>query len=113
VNSGRAKEKTMNKTISNILNENNHPVKILAPKSNNLRKLFLTAFLQVLLVSANTYFISRTAWIGIAICGFGISYLWTLNVKKISASSTLERVVYASGAMIGGLVGVLISKQIL
>ena len=50
---------------------------------------------------------------GIAVCGFGISYLWTLNVKKISAGSMLERFVYAGGAMIGGLVGVLISKMIL
>lgn len=103
----------MNKKITTIIAENDHPVKMLCRKNSNLRKLFITAFLQVLLVSANTYFISRVAWIGIAVCGFGISYLWTLNVKKISAGSTLERFVYAGGAMIGGLAGVLISKMIL
>jgi len=100
----------MNKTISNILNENNHPVKILAPKNSNLRKLFITAFLQVLLVSANAYFISRVAWLGVVVCGFGISYIWTLNVKKISASSQFERIAYASGASIGGVVGLALSK---
>ena len=37
-------------------------------------KLFLTAFMQVFLVSANTYFIAETFYPGIAIAGFGISY---------------------------------------
>jgi len=76
-------------------------------------RLFLTAFAQVLLVSANTYFISRIAWLGIAVCCFGISYLWTMNVRKISASKQSERIVYAIGAMLGGLCGVLFGKFIL
>lgn len=80
-------------------------------KQNDL-KLFTTAFMQVFLVSANTYFISQTAWIGIAICGFWISYLWTINVQKVTFGSVIDRVVYASGAMTGGLSGVIISKMI-
>ena len=76
-------------------------------------RLFVTAYFQVLLVSANTYFISRIAWIGIAFCSFGISYLWTLNVRKISASKTAERVIYSTGAMFGGITGVCIGKFIL
>jgi len=76
-------------------------------------RLFSTAYLQVLLVSANTYFISRIAWMGIAVCCFGISYLWTLNVKKISAGTQAERIIYATGAMFGGLTGVVIGKFIL
>lgn len=79
-------------------------------EKHNLIKLFVTAYIQVLLVSANTYFISRIAWLGIAICGFGISYTWTLNVKKISAGSTIERITYSTGAMLGGLCGVLVSR---
>ena len=75
--------------------------------------LFFTAYLQVLLVSANTYFISRVSWIGIAICSFGISYVWTMNVKRISVSSFADRMAYASGAMLGGLTGVLIGKHFL
>lgn len=78
-----------------------------------MKRLFITAFLQVAMVSANTYFISRVAWLGIAACGFGISYLWTVNVKKISASTTRERIAYASGAMFGGLTGVALGTMIL
>lgn len=100
----------MNKKITTIIAENDHPVNILNRKNSNLRKLFITAFLQVLLVSANAYFISRVAWFGVVACGFGISYIWTLNVKKISASSQLERIAYASGASIGGVVGLALSK---
>ena len=76
-------------------------------------KLFLTAFVQVFLVSANTYFISKTFWPGIAIAGFGISWLWTSNVKKISIGSKNDRFIYSTGAMIGGLAGVFLSKLIL
>ncbi len=78
-----------------------------------MKRLFITAFLQVAMVSANTYFISRIAWLGIAACGFGISYLWTVNVRKISASTTKERIAYASGAMLGGLAGVALGTIIL
>ncbi len=78
-----------------------------------LLTLFITAYLQVLLVSANTYFISNLAWIGIAIAGFGISYLWTINVKKIAISSIKQRLVYSTGAMCGGLSGVVLAKLIL
>jgi len=78
-----------------------------------MTRLFITAFLQVAMVSANTYFISRLAWIGIAACGFSISYLWTVNVRKISASTTRERLAYASGAMLGGLTGVALGSLIL
>lgn len=75
-------------------------------------KLFTTAFMQVFLVSANTYFISQAAWIGIAICGFWISYLWTINVQRVTFGNVIDRIIYASGAMMGGLLGVLVSKMI-
>lgn len=78
-----------------------------------MTKLFMTAFIQVFLVSANTYFISETSWIGIAIAGFGISYVWTGNVRKIAIGTTKERFIYSFGAMLGGLAGVLFSKTIL
>jgi hypothetical protein len=78
-----------------------------------MKKLFFTAFLQVFLVSANTYFISQTMFIGIAICGFMISYLWTLNVQKISIASKRERIIYSSGAMLGGLSGVWVVSELI
>lgn len=74
--------------------------------------IFLTGFAQVFLVSANTYFISRTTWAGIAVCGFGISYLWTINVRRVTLGTRSEQLTYATGAMIGGLVGVVLAKFI-
>ena len=74
--------------------------------------IFSTGFAQVLLVSANTYFISRTTWMGIAVCGFGISYLWTINVRRVTIGTRAEQLVYSTGAMLGGLTGVMIAKMI-
>jgi hypothetical protein len=74
--------------------------------------IFITGFAQVLLVSANIYFISKTSWPGIAICGFGISFLWSINVKKVSLGNRTEQVVYSTGAMMGGLAGVLLARLI-
>ena len=75
-------------------------------------KLFLTAFLQVLFVSANTYFLSQVNWIGVAICGYSISWLWSSNVRKVSIATTKERIVYSTGAMCGGLVGLYIATSL-
>jgi len=75
-------------------------------------KLFVTAFLQVFLVSANTWFISRLFWPGIATAGFGISYLWTINVRKVTIATTTDRLIYSGGAMLGGLAGVAIGSLI-
>ncbi|QHC84990.1 hypothetical protein AS589_09500 [Empedobacter brevis] len=77
-----------------------------------MSKLFITAFLQVFFVSANTYFIAKSNYLLVGVCGFIISWLWTSNVKKISTSTTTERIVYATGAAMGGLSGLLISKII-
>lgn len=76
-------------------------------------KLFLTAFMQVFLVAANTLFISKVFYIGVAIAGFLISFLWTYNVRRISIGSFKDRICYSSGAMIGGLSGVFLANQII
>jgi hypothetical protein len=75
-------------------------------------KLFLTAFLQVFFVSANTYMIANNYTIGIIICSFLVSYFWTINVKKISISNKKERILYSSGAMVGSIAGVIVSSLI-
>ena len=80
-----------------------------------MRKLaiiFITGFAQVFLVSANIYFISRTNWLGIAVCGFGVSFLWTFNVRKVVLGKRAEQMVYSIGAMAGGLAGVMAAKFI-
>ena len=73
-------------------------------------KLFTTAFLQVALISANTYFIAHKFFIGVVMAGFIISFLWSINVKRASTSSVKERLIYSSGACLGGLTGVVISS---
>jgi hypothetical protein len=75
-------------------------------------KIFLTAFFQVFLVSANTLFIARMYWPGIAAAGFGISYLWAINVRRVNVSTLRDRMIYATGAMLGGLSGVFVSSLI-
>jgi hypothetical protein len=75
-------------------------------------QLFATAFLQVFFVAGNTVFLSKTNYVGVAVFGFAISYLWTLNVKKVTAGTTTERLTYATGAMCGGLAGMFVSELI-
>ena len=76
-------------------------------------KLFLTAFLQVFLVSANTVFLSEKSYIQVALCGFFISYIWCGNIRKVSIGTEKDRMLYSSGAMIGGLCGLFLSSLII
>ena len=75
-------------------------------------KLFLTAFLQVFLVSANTLFISKMFYPGIILAGFGISWFWSGNVKRISIGSVKDKFIYSLGAMFGGVTGVFVANLI-
>ena len=76
-------------------------------------KLFLTGFLQVFFVACNTYFISKSFYMGVFICGLIISLIWSWNVKKIVFGTFNDRIVYAFGAAFGSLLGLIISKLIL
>ena len=76
-------------------------------------KLFLTGFLQVFFVACNTYFISKSFYIGVFTCGLIISLIWSWNVKKIVFGTFNDRIVYAFGAAFGSLLGLIISKLIL
>lgn len=75
-------------------------------------KIFFTSFIQVFFVSANTYMITQKNYLGILICSFLISLLWTINVKNISVSNTKQKIIYASGAACGSIFGVIISSTI-
>ena len=72
-----------------------------------MTSIFTTAFLQVFLVSINTIFLSRMYFPGVAVAGFAISYLWVGNVKKIHVATRAERIIYSTGAMLGGLTGMM------
>jgi hypothetical protein len=74
--------------------------------------LFLTGFLQVTLVAMNTWFISHKQVVPMVVTGFGISFVWTLNVKKVAFGDWWDRVIYASGAMTGTLTGYLIATTL-
>uniref|UniRef100_UPI0032177FB3 hypothetical protein n=1 Tax=uncultured Draconibacterium sp. TaxID=1573823 RepID=UPI0032177FB3 len=73
-------------------------------------RLFKNGFVYVFLVSANTFCIATLFWAGIVLFGFLISFLWAANVKRISTSNIIDRIIYASGAMFGGLLGVWLSN---
>ncbi len=77
---------------------------------NSKGGLFLTAFLQVALVASNVTFIAYKMWISLAITGFLISFVWTLNVKRISIGSWTDRFIYSFGAMLGTICGVALSN---
>ena len=68
-------------------------------------KLFLTAFLQICLVSVNTIFLAKHRPELVFLAAFGISYIWTLNVKRAAFGSELDKVIYALGAACGSLFG--------
>lgn len=75
-------------------------------------RLFFTGFIQVYLVAANTVFIAKGVIVGIIVSSFGISYVWTHNVKRAAMSSEFERLVYCTGATAGALSGYLSGKTI-
>jgi hypothetical protein len=68
-------------------------------------KLLSTGFLQVMFVCMNTVFISKSLIIPMAFSGFMISFIWTLNVKKVAFGNMKDRVIYSSGATLGGITG--------
>lgn len=73
-------------------------------------KLFLTAFIQVSLVTIQTWFIAKEMLVPIFLVGFGISFVWTLNVKSVAFGGNKDRLIYAFGAACGALTAMLISK---
>jgi len=76
-------------------------------------KLFLTSFFQIALVAMNTVLITKGYVIGIFGVSFMISYLWTMNVAKISVSTQIQKLTYATGAGCGAVCGYLIVNSIL
>lgn len=75
-------------------------------------KLFITAFIQVALVSMNVVFISKGYIIPMVLTGFGISFTWTFNVKKIAFGNNIDRIIYAFGAASGTLAGYFLANNL-
>jgi len=79
-------------------------------KLKTYKLIFWTGFIQVFLVGVNTWQIAHEKWLGVAIIGFGISFIWTWNVRKIVFGDTRDRIVYSIGASIGGVLGAVLTK---
>jgi hypothetical protein len=76
-------------------------------------KLFITGFVQVFFVAINTYFLSKEFYLGVFICAFIISLIWSWNVRKVAFGTFKDRLCYALGAGFGSLLGLIVSKIIL
>lgn len=75
-------------------------------------KLLLTGFLQVLLVAVNTVLLARANYIGVTSVSFLISFVWSWNVRKVAFGGMPDRVLYSTGAALGGLSGLLLGELI-
>jgi hypothetical protein len=80
--------------------------------NKDLISLATTAWLQVFLISVNTLFLARGMWAGVAVASWAISYTWVTNVRKVKDPSAISRIVYATGAMMGALSGILFVELI-
>lgn len=76
-------------------------------------KLFIIGFLQVFFVVVNTYFIGKGFCVGVLVCGFLISFIWSFNVKKVAFGTINDRIIYSLGACVGSGSGLLLSKIII
>ena len=76
-------------------------------------KLFATGFIQVFFVAINTYLISKGIYLGVFVCGFMISLIWSWNIKRISISTLSDRVFYSLGAASGSVMGLFASVQLI
>jgi hypothetical protein len=63
-----------------------------------------------MLVAINTIFLSKHNLIGASFSSFGISWLWSGNVKRAAFGDLKTRFVYAFGATCGCIAGVLIFR---
>ena len=75
--------------------------------------LFFTGFVQVYFVSVNTYFLANKNYLGVLIASFIISLIWSFNVKKVAFGSNWHRIIYALGAMLGSIIGLWTSVNLM
>lgn len=75
--------------------------------------LLVTGFVQVYFVSINTCFLAEKFLPGIIPASFLISYIWSINVRKVAFGGQRDRVIYSIGASLGSVSGLLTSSFIL
>ena len=75
-----------------------------------LGALFMTGYVQVVLITVNTWQIANGKYLSALPVAFAISFLWTINVKQIAFGNIPERLIYSGGAMTGCMSGILLSR---
>lgn len=75
-------------------------------------KNFFLAWLQVTLISLNTWQIANGKILGALIVGFSISLVWTFNIEHITKSTLTMKIIYAAGASCGTATGLLLAAKI-
>lgn len=75
-------------------------------------RILATGFLQVLLVAVNTVLLARANYIGVTAVSFLISFVWSHNIKKVAFGGMTDRLLYSTGAALGGLSGLLLGELI-
>ena len=66
--------------------------------------ILIRAWLIVMLITLNTYLITKGLFNYSLIVGIGIALMWTLNVKDLSVSSWKDRLAYITGSFIGAYI---------
>ena len=77
-----------------------------------LIKLFVLGWFQVFLIAINTYQIANGKLAGAFVVGFGISLVWTLNVKSVAFGMWRDRVAYSVGAAFGTASGMILMSML-
>jgi hypothetical protein len=72
--------------------------------------IFCTGFLQVFLVATNTRQVAQGRILGSYLVGFGISAVWAYNVHHVAISGLAGGFVYAQGAAVGTVLGILATQ---
>jgi hypothetical protein len=75
-------------------------------------KLFLTGFLQVFLVTVQTWMIAKGNILGVCLFAFLISFVWSWNVKRVVFGSIKDAAIYSAGASAGATIGLISAMAI-
>lgn len=72
--------------------------------------IFVRAGIQIGIMSVVMSAISQNNLIAVILGFFCLCYIWAINVRKMSMTNSLGRLVYALGGTMGGTLGYLISN---
>jgi hypothetical protein len=76
-------------------------------------KIFISSFMSILMLSSNTYFISKEYYYISIFMSIPISAVWMFNVKNIYSSSLKDKMLYTIGALMGTAASLLILPRVL